>query len=340
MPRLLDRLGWPEMVGLGLLVSFVVWAGISAALADRALPLTSPYVLTPAFLLLGTLAGEALAPYAASRRLTTALAGVVLVFAAGVLVSSGYGKEPLGYPNANAAAAVQLVALCGLALLVAHGVDRLVLGLAALAALLVVGLNRSAGGLVVGLPLAVLVLVMLWRPARRRWWAVLISAVSLVAGAAGIVWLAGLSPWPAWAVRAFDPVRQQLWHDALTLWRSHPVIGAGPGSFADATPLAVDPDTSTAHSSVLQVGSETGLVGVALLALVALLGVVIASRGPAPASVIAIAGWTALGAHSLVDHLLEFAVVVIAAGAVLGWARASTPSEELDVPERERPVTR
>ena len=340
MHRLLDRLGWPELVGLGLLLSFVVWAGISAALADRTLSPTSPYVTTPLLLCVGVGLGRLIGPRATNWWVVGGLAASSLLFLVGVVWANGPAKGPIGYANANAAVAVQLVALCGLALLVAHGVDRLVLGLAVLVALLVVGLNRSAGGLVVGLPLAVLVLAMLWRPARQRWWAVLISAVSLVAGAAGIVWLAGLSPWPAWAVRAFDPVRQQLWHDAITLWRSHPVIGAGPGSFADATPLAVDADTSTAHSSVLQVGSETGLVGVGLLALVALVGVVIASRGPAPAAVIGIAGWTALGVHSLVDHLLEFAVVVVAAGMVLGWARASRPSEELDVPERERPVTR
>ena len=155
-----------------------------------------------------------------------------------------------------------------------------------------------------------------------------------------ILSLADRSPWPSWAEWAFDAVREQLWRDAITLWRAHPVTGGGPGSFREATALSVDPDTSTAHSFVLQVGSETGWVGVGILAVVALTGLLLAALGTAPATVVGAAAWTALLVHSQVDHLLEFAPVVLAAGAALGWASARSGSEELDVPEREGPVLR
>src|SRR5690606_21183852 len=91
----------------------------------------------------------------------------------------------------------------------------------------------------------------------------------------------------------------------------------------DATPLSVHPDTAAAHSSVLQIGAETGGIGVALFGLIALSRVLVAARGRSPQAVIAIAGLTALLVHSYADHLLEFAPVVIAAGAVLGWTAAT-----------------
>ena len=72
-------------------------------------------------------------------------------------------------------------------------------------------------------------------------------------------------------------------------------------------------------------GSETGWVGVAFLCLTTVAGLLWASRGTAKYAVVAAAGWTALLLHSLIDHLLEFPPVVIAAGLVLGWADTTPP---------------
>ena len=61
----------------------------------------------------------------------------------------------------------------------------------------------------------------------------------------------------------------------------------------------------------------------ALFAAVLLSGLRLACLGSRAGSVVAVAAWTALGVHSVIDHLYEFPSVVLSAGAVLGWAGAT-----------------
>ena len=340
MRRLLDAVGWPERAALALLMAWVAWSGVAAILSDRMPSLSSPYVVAPVALAVGVAAGGPLARHGASPRLHGWLLAASAVLVGGVLLTAEPGKEPLGYANANAALAVQVVTLCGLALLASPPRLRLLPAAALALALVAIVLNQSRTGIAVVLPLVLAVALMLWRPAVHRWWAVAVGAATLIAGASVILTLAGRAQWPPWAERAFDPVRRQLWGDAKALWLAHPLTGGGPGSFREATALSVDADTSSAHSSILQVGSETGWVGVAFLCLTTVAGLLWASRGTAKCAVVAAAGWTALLLHSLIDHLLEFPPVVIAAGLVLGWAAATAApgSEQLDVAEGERPL--
>ncbi len=102
----------------------------------------------------------------------------------------------------------------------------------------------------------------------------------MASSAAGVVYLAGKPVWPSALLTALDPARQTLWRDARSLWAAHPVTGAGPGSLADYSTLGADPDTAAAHSSVLQVGAETGWVGVILFSVLALAGLLFVLRGP------------------------------------------------------------
>jgi hypothetical protein len=342
----LDHVRWPESVGLALLLAWVAWVGAWLFVADRMPSLSSPYLVAPLVLVAGVVGGRALPRHGSAPRLHVVLLALAVVLVAGVPLTAEPGKAPLGYANANAALAVQLVGMSGLALLATPPRRRALLGATVLLGVLAVALNRSAAGLFVVGPVVAAVALTVWRPPRRRWWATALGAATVVASAALIMSLADRTPWPSWAHRAFDPVREQLWRDAIALWNVRPLIGSGPGSFSEATALSVDPDTSTAHSLVLQVGSETGWVGVTILALVAVTGLVLAAQGTAPATVVGTATWTALLVHSQVDHLLEFAPVVLAAGAVLGWASATTHananagSEQLDVSERERPLGR
>lgn len=331
--------GWPELSALILLCACVVWSFTTSLRAGRPLPLTSPYVVAPVALVIGVVAGRAIGRRGGHHWLAPALVGLGAVLVLGVLLTAEPGKNPLGYANANAALSVQVVAMSGLALLSApDNPRRLLLGALALA-VAATALNRSSAGVAVVLPLLATIGLVLWRRPRRRWWAVLLGGVVTAAGAVAILRATADEALAPWADRIFDEVRERLWLDAVALWRAQPVTGSGVGSFRDATALSVDPDTSTAHSSVLQVGAETGWVGVALLGLVALAGLLWAARGRPPQAVIAIASWTALSLHSYVDHLLEFPAVVLAAGVVLGWAGASR-SEELDVPQGEGPVLR
>jgi hypothetical protein len=336
--RLLDGLGWPERGALALLLAWVAWAGGVGVAAGHLLPPTA-YVLAPLALVIGVVMGRLVAERARPSDVQGTLLVVATILFLGVVSSPEPGKAPLVYPNANAALAVQVIGLCGLALLGTNprSRPRLVVVTAALIATAAVVANASTGALAVALPLLAVIAVATWGRVRRRWWAVLGGAAVILVVAGQVVRLADLADWPGWASAAIDSTRRSLWRDATALWSRHPAVGSGPGSFARFSPLAEDPDTSAAHSSVLQVGAETGWVGVAIVGLVVLAGLLWAARGTARYAVVAAAAWTALVVQSLTDHLLDFPPVVLAAGLVLGWAAATGRSEELDVAEGERP---
>ncbi|GAA4407693.1 hypothetical protein GCM10023168_24020 [Fodinibacter luteus] len=337
MRRTLPHLDIAERVGVVLVLASIAWSVIASLLAGRMPSLTSPYVLAPVVLAGGVGLGRLVATRARSEHVVAALVVVTTVLYLGVIWTDGPAKRPTAYANANAAVAVQVIGLAGLAMLGADRTRRVVLWLTAAGAVAVIDANASRAAFVVAVPLLAAIALMAWHPARRRAWALALGAVSMLVAAGCILVLASRPSWPAPVSRGLDPTRNQLWHDALNLWRQHPVTGGGPGSFEDYSALAKDADTVAAHSSLLQVGSETGIVGAVLLGLLTLTGLAIAARGAAPYTVVGAAAWTALGLHSLGDHLLEYAPIVIAAGMALGWAGASR-SEELDVSEGERPV--
>ena len=354
MGRLWRLVGGPGALALALLGAWMLWSLACTVRGDAGWRPLLPWVLCPPVLVAGVVAGAALRRRAHSPAVPVALAVTTSAMVLGALVAVEPGKAPLGYPNANAALAVQLVALSGLALLSAPAGaarGRLLLVLAALLAGLAVGLNRSAAGVAVLLAVGVVVVLAVWRrPVSRTWRVAAVALGAVASGVAGsLIVLAAREPvFPQWARTAFDPAREQLWQDAVALWQQGPLTGSGPGSFARATDLAADADTAAAHSSVLQVGAETGWVGVGFLALTGLAGLLWAARGRTPEAVVGAAGWTALLVHSTADHLVEFAPVLLLAGAVVGWAgasghvagapRARGLSEELDVAERERPL--
>lgn len=360
MHRLWRHVGWPGALALALLGSWMLWSLVGALRADLGLRPLLPYLLCPPVLVAGVVAGAALRRHARSPAVPVALLVTATALVLGAVLVVEPGKAPLGYANANAALGVQLAALAGLALLARRpgdagdardvptarrGPDRrshtLIVATIALATSGVV-LNRSAAGVVVVVPvLLAVVLVARLRPT-ATWWRVAATALGALACAAAgaLIGEAARAPsFPSWAAAAFDPVREQLWHDAVALWRAQPLAGSGPGSFARATSLSRDPDTLAAHSSVLQLGAETGWVGVGFLALTGLVGLLWVARGRAPEAVVGAAAWAALVVHSTADHLVEFGPVVLAAGAVVGWAGSTGRSEELDVAERERPLT-
>jgi len=323
--RLLDAVGWPEGAALTLLALWVAWSWAAALFADRMPSLTSPYVVSPVVLVVGVVLGRLVATRLPPDAVVAGLVILTTVLLVGVVWTDGPAKRPTAYANANAALAVQVIGLAGLAMLGADRTRKVGLWLTTAGAVGAIAANSSKAAFVVAVPLLAAIALMSWRPARRAWWAVLTAAVSILAVAVAVVRLAGLEHWPPEATRALDPARQILWRDALSLWAAHPVTGGGPGSLAEYSTLGSDPDTAAAHSSVLQVGAETGWVGVALFAMLVVAGLLWAARGNAPWAVVATGAWTALLVHSLTDHLLEFGPVVLAAGVAVGWAGASRP---------------
>lgn len=339
---------------MGVLVLWVAWAAVAAARAGVWLVPTSPYVVAPLMVVLGILVGDRAARQVGSRVLAAAVLVLALLFLVGVLTTAAPGKLPLGYANANAAFALQFVALVGLALV---GPGRVGLGRVRAdrrtradrrradrrtrqlawggigVALLVVVANRSVGAMAVAGPLC---LAVLWSHLRlRRRWPYPVTALIAAAGAAAAVCQLAATPvWPTPLLRALDSARQSLWQDALAAWASAPLAGVGPGVLKSMTRLGGDPDTAPVHSLMLQVGAETGWIGLGLLVALVVTALLWASRGSARGAVIGCAALAALLVHSQMDHLVDFWPVSLAAGLVIGWAG----SEELDVAEGERPV--
>ena len=338
MPSLRSRLAWQEGAALGLLLVWFAWVWLAGQLADRPLSLTSPYVLSPLALFLGLPLGRLVATRLRADVVVAGLAVATAALLIGVLWTEGPAKRPTGYANANAALAVQLIGLCGVAMLGAGRSRRLVLWATTAGALGVVAANASKAAFAVAVPLVAVIALTSWRPARRAALVLATAALAMTSAGVGVVRLAARDHWPPAVTAALDPARQALWSDALSLWSANPVTGAGPGAFAEYSRLGGDADTASAHSAILQVGAETGSVGVGLFALFLLAGLLWVARGAASAAVVGAVAWTALVVHSFTDHLLEFVPVLLAAGIMIGWA-AATRSEQLDVPEGQRPGT-
>lgn len=74
------------------------------------------------------------------------------------------------------------------------------------------------------------------------------------------------------------------------------------------------------HSSILQIGSEFGIVGAVLFLGILVAGTAVAAQGTRSQALIAVSAWSGLGIHSMIDHLYEFPVVTLLAGIVRGWA--------------------
>lgn len=325
-------LGLLDSVALGVLGLWCVWVVAATVLAGRPVSHTLPYLVPPLFMVAGVALGRWAAAHEHARWVGIALLGVGLVFVLGWLITPAPGKLPTRYPNANAAVAVQLIALSCLAWLAqrrrpASEAPRWLAPAALVVALAVIAVNASTAGTAVA---AVVLLLCLSAVALRtgpwRWLTVLTGGAALSAAAYAQVTLARQSEWPPMALAALNRVRKQLWSEALGLWARNPISGGGAGSFRETNALSVDPDLAAAHSSVLQVGSEFGFVGLALFGAVMVLGLVLATRRDRATSLIAATAWVGLGVHSTMDHLYEFAAVTVAAAAVLGWASASQNS--------------
>lgn len=330
MPR--PRLTPTDAAALGALGAWLGWVALSTGLSGRLDALGSTYVVAPLATLAGVIVGRlaARSDAAASDRegftwVDVLLICLVVALLPGVRLRLAPGPVPLGYANANTAAATQVMVLCVLAVLNRGrpALTRAVLATGAVAAGYAAVHHGSTAGLTTAAPVALAALWVTWRTPRRKLWASGLGIASLGAAGAALLWLASRDSWPPALLRALDPVRQTLWEVALGLWRAHPVTGGGPGSYVLVNPYGYDPDTMAAHSSLLQVGAELGLVGVVLLAALVAAGYVLAGRGAAPYAILATAAWTALWVHSLVDHLFDYPAVPLLAGVVLGWAGAT-----------------
>lgn len=314
------RLG---VAGLAVTTMWLGYALLSTLWLDGSARGVAPYIYAPLLILGGVWLGRALAQRVAPRL----VALVVLVLAGWMLVGGLLAAEPIGYANANAALAVQLAALAGLASvnLVARP-----LALAAVAlGLLTILANRSAGALIAVVPLTMAIVMALWRaPGRRRWPAVALAVLAMASVTTAFVALVRRTAWPQVALDAFDETRRSLWLLAWESFRRAETVGYGPGGYEALNPIT-DPDRTSAHSLPLQVAVELGGVGLILLAGMFLVGLAVAVRAATPAQAwITIAAWSALAVHAFVDHLVEYWPITLAAGLVLGYGLVSQADPE------------
>lgn len=349
-----------DLTFLSALGAWLLWAVLAATSGGRPLAGASEYLTLP-LLLAG---GLALGRIWARGRGGPLLPGAAMAVALLVLL------VPL-YANAAAAIGVQLVAVAGLTLwatLQRRGADdRRVAGdreaaparrgappekrspvgqieiatvLSAMTGVLgVVLAARSQAATLLVVVVAAAVALALVRPdgCSRRLSAG-IGLTAMLGAQVAVAALAGRSVWPGWLERdeSLSWTRQQLWRDALELWRAHPVRGGGPGSFLESSAIArSEPYLSSPHSALLQVAAELGGIGVLLLLAVLVTGAAAAVQGSRGPALIGVAAWSALGVHSAIDHLYEFPILVLLAGAVIGGAGSRvTPFPRDPLPAR------
>ncbi|MFG2631573.1 O-antigen ligase family protein [Streptomyces sp. NPDC048473] len=162
-------------------------------------------------------------------------------------------------------------------------------------------------------------------------------------GLAGLALATGLVVGTSWAVAAdalpqglmvslkgpLTTNRVLLWQDALELAGRHPVLGVGPGRFAELSPTMEQTAHSDGkpHSAPLQQAAEQGVVGVVLLGSAFGWLLYVLWRSPRTTAVVLTAGaaLTALAVLASVGNALSFTPVTAGAGLLAGLASARRP---------------
>ena len=316
-----------DAAGVVILVTSVVWSGLSALAGDGdALPV------------IGLQLGCA-ASYLVARVLTrwqrpvvpvAVVAGVASALVLGSVVPNVSPLAlPLGYANANAALYV-LVAVAAVMAAAAFPPGPATAVAVPLAAAF--ALAALVSGSVTGAVVLILAMVLLIARALGSWTSLVLSCIIAVQLVVGVTALLGVSRIegtdPALAERLLDDRRVLLWRDAAVLARRHPLSGTGPGGFQRASPVArSDADARWAHSGFLQQAAEQGAVGLALL--LAAFGWGFAriwsagtETGEDTFVVLGAVALAAVGLHAGVDYVLHFAAVPLVGAALVGAATA------------------
>jgi O-antigen ligase len=126
--------------------------------------------------------------------------------------------------------------------------------------------------------------------------------------------------------------RSQLWHAAIVLWRSSPLVGVGAGNYElDLAQAGLVGVRTHANSIYLQSLAEGGLVGLATtLALFASIIVTLArSAVRRPLVVGALGATVALASHQILDDLFFFPKVAAEFWLIAGVAVAEIAARRL-----------
>ncbi|MDB5029103.1 MAG: O-antigen polymerase [Candidatus Eremiobacteraeota bacterium] len=208
----------------------------------------------------------------------------------------------------------------------------LVIALAAITDLLTI--SRSG---IVGATIGVVVVLLVLRPFGSAAWRVAGGVALVIALGIGLALRAGVPPGYFsldQATQAADHLanRSQLWHAAIELWKTSPVVGVGAGNYElDLAQVGLTGVRTHANSIYLQSLAEGGVVG--LLATIALFVVTIVTLARShvrrPLVVGALGATIALASHQIFDDLFFFPKVASAYWLVVGVAVAEIAARRL-----------
>jgi O-antigen ligase len=329
-----DRSTWrrgADVLGLVLVGGLVGWLLLSAAAVagSRIGPIGTVLGSAAAYIV-----GRLVADRVGGRATPVAVLVVIVVLVLGAwrwhaLLDREPAGGPLGYANADAALFVQ--ALVASLILVTTTGARVRIAAATAATLI------AACVVIIGSTAAVAVAAVVGGVASMAVFAHRLSISVILLGSGFLLSLLATVVLGAMylgsgngdaGVGSSTETRIALWHDALRLIDEHPLVGVGAGGFAEASPVAAaDPDTRRTHNEFLQIGAETGVIAMLLLAAVFVWAILRTGLGPdpAPASIIAASSVAALGIHACVDYVLHFPLVPITAAVLAGATSIRRP---------------
>jgi O-antigen ligase len=325
-PGAYERRSASDAMGCALLGVCAAWALISAGMHGGQPEGVLLAVLAVAAGYAGGRICGSLLPLAAPC--AGALAGVGLAAAAPHLSPGPVSAAPLGHTGATAALLILASgAACGAAWAARGPSSRLAMRLLAVGIVVAAAVLGSMAGVVActGVLLCSLASALV----RRR--AVGLAGLALAtAVVTGLTWAIADDALPeglsASLEGQLDGHRVELWHDALALVGEEPVLGVGPGRFADSSPTVAEHllTNGKPHSAPLQQAAEQGLAGVILLAAVFCWLLYTLYRSPRSTQVVLSAGaaLTALAAVASVGNALSLTAVTTGAGYLAGIATA------------------
>ncbi len=213
--------------------------------------------------------------------------------------------------------------------------DRVLAGVVGVAALTdVLTISRSG---IIGAAIGVVAVLLLLRPFSGAAWR-FAGGVALVAAAGIAIALRVGVPngyfWLNQATQSADHLanRSQLWHAAIELWRTSPIVGVGAGNYElDLSQAGLHDVRTHANSIYLQSLAEGGVLGLAAtVALFATTIVTLARSGVRRPLVVGALGATvALASHQIFDDLFFFPKVASAYWLVVGVAVAEIAARRL-----------
>lgn len=313
-----------DRTGLALFVLLIAWVGLSALSSGRSPldPLLTILLCGIAFAL-GRAATHFLAPWVVPAAVVVLGYAIFIESPVGTL-SNLSARGFLGYTNAKAAFFVQAAFAAGIIVAARRTPLVAALFLPAVALFYAVPVHaRSLGAFVASTLLVPGLFVALAGRGRRA--AVALAAVVALGAIATSVLLAREfaddrdSARESRLADRLDRGRVEVWVDAYRMLREHPGLGVGPAAFGDQSATASrERDLRWAHNEFLQLGAETGIIGLVLL--IALHGWAfwkLWNAGTAAAAVAAL-GLSALVIQACADYLYHFPLLPATAAALVG----------------------